>query len=220
MITTIAHCNSCAGERNHEVLHSEHESWQDEEWSTSGWDTHEMLKCCGCNAIKLRHTSLHEYSGGPIVTYFPAPACRPSPAWFNELFFMKLSSNDKFVKHILQEIYSALYHNLPSLAAMGVRSLLENIMVSQVGDQGSFACNLKVFEEGGYVSRIQREHLETVLEAGHAVARRAYLPSERDVIALVDIAEHIVESIYLNEDKVKSLKSSVPPRPARAKREE
>ncbi len=216
MATTKAHCNTCGGERNHEVLHSEKTTWEDPEHTVSGSDTYETLKCCGCENIKLRHTSRCSEDDGPTMNYFPAAIFRRNPEWFNELW-LELSAGDEFVEQLLKEIYVALQHNLPSLATMGVRSLLEKIMVSKTGDQGSFVQNIGEFEKLGYVSRIQRERLEAILEAGHAAIHRTYKPREKDVITLVDLTEHIVETVYLHEAKITELKKRVPPRVTKKK---
>lgn len=215
---TKAHCNNCGGERNHDVLHSEKTTWNDDEHMVFGSDTYETLKCCGCEAIKLRHTSWFSEDDGSTVNYFPASIFRRCPEWFNELW-LELSSDDEFVEQLLKEIYVALQHNLPSLAAMGVRSLLEKIMISKTGDLGSFVQNIIEFERLGYVSRIQRERLEAILEAGHAAIHRTFNPSKKDVITLVDLTEHIVETVYLHEAKVTALKKRVPPRVTKKKAE-
>jgi len=211
MTITKAHCNTCGGDRNHEILHSEKTTWEDPEYPVSGRDTYETLKCCGCDNIKLRHTSSCSEDDGPTVNYFPPSIFRRSPEWFSELW-LELSSEDEFVEQLLKEIYVALQHNLPSLAAMGVRSLLEKIMISKTDDQGSFVKNIAEFERSGYVSRIQRERLEAILDAGHAAIHRTFKPSNKDVITLVDLTEHIVETVYLHEKKVAALKQRVPPR--------
>lgn len=216
MTTTKAHCNTCGGDRNHEILHSEKTTWDDPVHPISGSDTYETLKCCGCENIKLRHTSWFSEDDGPTVNYFPASIFRRNPDWFNELW-LELGSDDEFVEQLLKEIYVALQHNLPSLAAMGVRSLLEKIMVSKTGDQGTFIQNIAEFEKLGYVSRIQRERLEAILEAGHAAIHRTFKPSKKDVITLVDLTEHIVETVYLHEAKVSALKKRVPPRVSKKK---
>lgn len=85
-------------------------------------------------------------------------------------------------------------------------------MISKAGDQGSFLKNISQFENLGYVSRIQRERLEAILEAGHAAIHRTYTPSKKDVITLVDLTEHIVETVYLHDAKVSALKKRVPAR--------
>lgn len=196
------------------MLHSEKTSWADPVHPIDGSDTYETLKCCGCDNIKLRHTSWFSENDDPTVNYFPAAIFRRNPDWFNELW-LELGTDDEFVEQLLKEIYVALQNNLPSLAAMGVRSLLEKIMVSKAGDQGSFVKNMAEFERRGYVSRIQRERLEAILEAGHATIHRTFKPSKNDVITLIDLTEHIVETVYLHEARVTDLKTRVPPRTAK-----
>jgi hypothetical protein len=95
---------------------------------------------------------------------------------------------------------------------MGVRALLEQIMISKSGDHGTFAKNIAEFEKIGHVSKLQRERLEAILEAGHAAIHRAYKPGVKDVITLLDITEHIVESVFLHEAKIRELSKRVPAR--------
>lgn len=211
MEKTRAHCNTCGGERSHEVLHSEETSWSDPDYPISGSDSYETLRCCGCESIELRHTSWFSEEHEPTINYFPPAIFRRNPDWFDQLW-LDLPAQDEFVEQLLKEIYVALQNNLPSLATMGVRSLLEKIMISKAGDQGSFLNNISKFEDLGYVSRIQRERLEAILEAGHAATHRTYTPSNKDVITLVDLTEHIVETVYLHEAKVSELKKRVPTR--------
>src|SRR5205814_6056464 len=55
-----AHCNRCSGERNHFIIHVHEEEWSedlgDQAW-ISGKDRYELLKCAGCNDVRLRHTN-------------------------------------------------------------------------------------------------------------------------------------------------------------------
>lgn len=212
MSSTKAHCNQCGGDRNHEVLHTEKTSWEDEEYGEYGVskdDTYEMLKCLGCDNVKLRHTSWSSEGYDVTVNYFPPAIFRARPDWLSNLW---RESDDDFVQTLLNEIYVALQNNLPNLSAMGIRSLIEKIMIAKIGDQGSFNKNIAEFEKHGYVSRIQRDRLEAILEAGHAVIHRTFTPTTEDVITLVDITEHIIETVYLHESKITELKKRVPPR--------
>lgn len=44
---TKAHCNTCGGDRNHDVLHSEKKDWHDDESPVYGSDAYETLRCRG-----------------------------------------------------------------------------------------------------------------------------------------------------------------------------
>jgi hypothetical protein len=211
MTTTRGHCNVCGGERNHEILHSERTSWSDDDAGIDGSDTYETLKCCGCDAIKLRHRSWFSEDGDERTHYFPPAIFRRQPSWFDSLW-ADLQPEDKFVEDLLKEIYVAVQNNAPSLATMVIRALLERTMVSRAGDKGSFNKNIAEFEHLGHVSKMQRQRLEAILEAGHAAMHRAYKPRANDVVTLLDITEHIVESVFLHEERVADLKKRVPQR--------
>lgn len=100
------------------------------------------------------------------------------------------------------------------LCVIGIRALLEHVMVENISDQGGFFANLKAFETGGFISRVQREAIEPVLEAGHASMHRGFKATEPQVQALLDVTENVLESIYITGGRVKGL--AIPPRPDKA----
>jgi len=206
-----AHCNKCGGERNHTVLHSKKTKWSDDKSPVCGSDDYQTLQCCGCEEIKLRHTSVFSQHDEPTVYYYPPSMFRKPPEWFDQLYF-DVPFEEEFVETLFKEIYVAVQNNLPSLALMGVRSLLEKIMIAKVGDKGTFAKNLNAFALEGYVSGRQKENLDTILDAGHAAIHRVFEPKQRDVVIVLDITEHVVESVYFHSSKVSDLKSRVPAR--------
>jgi len=194
------------------TLHSEKKSWSDDE-GLFGKNIYEVLKCLGCDAIKLRHTLFFVADPVPIVNYFPPSVFRKRPDWLSsgKLYF-ELEAEELFVGSLLEEIYTALQNDQRCLAAMGIRALLEQIMIAKVGDQNTFLKNLMAFEAAGYVSSKQREQLETILEAGHATIHRSFIPAKDDLIALVDITESVIAITYLHGSQVEALQKRIPPR--------
>jgi Domain of unknown function (DUF4145) len=193
------------------VLHSVKTEWGDKRSMEHGSDTYETLQCAGCDAIKLRHTEIFSGEPNESTTYFPSATFRRHPEWYEDLL-MELPVSDNYTLELLNEIYVAMQHNLLRVAAMGVRALLESVMITKVGDQGSFVNNVGQFEAKGYVSKFQSARLVTILDAGSATIHRSYSPSREDVVTLIDIAEHIIESVFVHEPKVKALASRVPKR--------
>lgn len=205
---TKAHCNNCQGERNHEILFEEQTYWSHDESGFCGKDLYEMLKCSGCDCIILRHTSWFSEDPGSVVTIYPPSAFRREPGWIDE---MSGRSSD-LVRTLLKEIYVGVQNDMKMIATMGVRALLEYVMVDSVGDQGAFTKNLKEFQGQGFISSKQEEILEAVLEAGHATIHRAYQPSYEDLHTCIDIAESVLQTVYVHPDKATELKSRVPKR--------
>lgn len=224
--TTQAHCNKCFGERRHEVLHCEQEFWQEEvgppenpgAFVVDGGYTYEMLKCCGCGHMTVRHK--HWFSedtdptGEPVVhtVYYPPAISRRPPDWLGEIDNVFSSDTEQLTAELLKEIYVALQNDSRRLAAMGTRALIERIMIDTVGDIGSFSKNLAAFQQSGFISERQKQILETILDAGHAAMHRAYKPSLDDLKTLIDIAESIVEGVYVHTQRASALKKKIPPR--------
>lgn len=220
--TVKAHCNKCLDERNHELLHSETMTWNDEidqDLVIEGEDTYEMLKCCGCDNIALRHFSRSSLNldkhGQPFteVIYYPPAISRKEPEWLHELYDIEdYSLTENIIEGILREIYVALHNNSRRLATMGIRALLEHVMIDKVGDSGSFGGNLKKFGNEGYISQKQKEILEAVLEVGHAAMHRSYNPSEDELNTAISITENLIESIYVHGKRAKRVKEKLPKR--------
>jgi hypothetical protein len=71
------------------------------------------------------------------------------------------------------------------------------------------------FKEQGYVSLLQYDAMNAVLNAGHAVTHRFHKPSGRDLETALDIAEGIFAAIYVQSVQGQRLSDNVPPRQPR-----
>lgn len=219
METTKSFCNECVAERNHSILHAELDTGSENEDSYHWTVKNEMLKCLGCDTISLRRTITDnaeiDRSGRPIPTeyHFPPAAFRRKPDWVSELSLRFIFHADKeFLRDLIDEIYVCIQNDCRRSAGMAIRALLEQVMIDKVGDHKSFVKNIREFENNGFISESQKEFLETVIEAGHATMHRAYKPSKKDIISLVNITESVIESCYVNEHRTAELKKRIPPK--------
>jgi hypothetical protein len=113
----------------------------------------------------------------------------------------------------MSEVYTAVQNDSRRLAAMGIRAALESVMIEKVGDQRSFNANVDALQKAGYLSLRQALSLNSILEAGHAAIHRGWEPTNHDIVTLLDIAENIIEVVYLHEHRVRDLDKNVPKRP-------
>jgi hypothetical protein len=220
------HCNNCTGKKQHEILFKKKISWSEkisDDFGIDGADTYELLKCCGCNNVQFRHSNWFSEDFDPStgqyvlhVKHYPPPSFREKPKWLfahylseHEIFVPEIKDN---IENLITEIYIALQNCAPKLALLGIRALLEAIMLDKIGDTGSFKGNINEFQDEGYISIKQMDVLEPVLEAGHAAMHRGYKPDPHEVASLMDITESIIETIYINECRTKNLSQKIPPR--------
>jgi hypothetical protein len=202
-------CNTCSGKTKHEILHHEEVEWEEgigEDNSIYGANVYDLLKRLGCEHVVLRHNSWFSEEIDPETgrheirtTYYPPATYRKAPKWLSDL--MWTTEYDDSLEEIMREIYVALQNDAPRLATIGIRALIELVMIDKIGDQGTFSKNLDAFESAGFISVSQRKVLEPVLEAGHATIHRNFKLKKNEVARLMDIAESIIESIYISMSK-------------------
>jgi hypothetical protein len=149
-------------------------------------------------------------------TYHPPHVFRRLPEWIAALSpWFERNERAEYIQSLLRQIYSALSVEAFALAAMGVRALLEYIMVAAVTDHGTFEKNLDAFAAQGFVSKKERDRIEKILDVGSAAIHRGYLPKRADLKTLLDIAEHIIASQYIHDEAVADVSKKVPERPPR-----
>ncbi|MDN4592028.1 hypothetical protein DBA29_26445 [Xenophilus aerolatus] len=153
------------------------------------------------------------------VTYHPGAMARQRPSWANDLFL-----NGVFdprldnIHELLREIYTGLQSRMPRLVALGVRGLIESVMVHQLEDRGSFRSNLQALFDAGHLSARDKDRMLKIIDVGSAVTHRAHTPTEAEVIAMVTVAENLVMSVYITDGLANTAHKRVPPRPARDRR--
>jgi hypothetical protein len=127
------------------------------------------------------------------------------PSWANMMRLGFDGKSETVIGSLLHEVHQAVRGNMRRLAAMGIRSLIEHLMVSRVGDLGTFQKNLDVFHEKGYISLVQRDCVRTLLDAGDAATHRAFEPTIDDLNTALDIVEGILAAIYDQSEKAAQL---------------
>jgi hypothetical protein len=208
MKTSSAPCSTCLGETEHNVLHSVDRSYQGVDWRFT------LLECAGCKHIVLREVIDLGNPEDTVIRYYPSPASRQVPDWTYDMSVGLMGGRSAAsLGDLLLEIYQAVRGGQFRLAIMGVRALIEQAMVQKVGDKGSFAKNLDAFQQAGYISLVQRDALNDILDAGHATIHRAYEPEAKDIEAALDITEGIMAAIYVHGDAAKKVAERVPARP-------
>lgn len=209
-----AHCNTCGGMRRHYVLKKVSKSWEDDRYSVWSKNEYSLLECAGCEDISLLHHSWFseetDSNGNPILneTYYPPSIYRPQPTWFG------LLDRQWHITKLLHEVYTALQNDAPALGAMGLRAVIEAIMVDKVKNGGTFSENLKRFKSEGYISDIQHSALVAALELGHASIHRGHIPDSFQLGTALDITENLVHVLYVLEHHAKISMHDLPKRNA------
>jgi hypothetical protein len=214
------YCKRCDGGTNQEVIGYSHRFERDPYMEESSQHIiHEMLRCRGCDTVIMReHREIEREDIPPSVIYY-------ADGTSSEIYFKRLANElnrrnkpawlgkelPLLVQSLVNEIYSALDNGLFRLTAMGIRSMLENVMKERVGDR-PFKVLVDEFQKAGYLSTRQALSLDAIIEAGHATIHRGWEPTREDIDTLLDITESLIETVYLHEDRARELDKRVPRR--------
>jgi len=198
-----AHCSNCLRTTKHDLLH---ETSTNQEESTT---TYAMLQCCGCGRVCLAEQVLDLIDGTKETQFYPPPVSRKRPGWLVSLVVVAKRAD---LGGLLNEIYEAVHGGQNRLAGMGIRALMEQLMISKVGDRGSFEQNLSAFHDAGYISVVQRETLSNILQLGHGAMHRAFCPKSDDLAVALDIVEGVLASIFHHPAAAEAIAGHVPPR--------
>ena len=127
------------------------------------------------------------------------------PEWYDKLDDKKMA--------LLIEIDFSIRNDLSALPMMGLRALLDSVMVDHVGDVGGFEVKLEQFIKNGHVTSQHADVLSKVLDAGHASMHRLYIPNVEDLRTCEDVVKHLLQELYVLHPKVKVMAENTPPRP-------
>jgi hypothetical protein len=154
----------------------------------------------GVGPFQWGHQRLWTDDGSKDHDYYPSPITRKQPEWqLHLLAGVHGSGTERDIGALLAEVYATVAGGQYRLAAMGIRALLEQVMILKVGDLRTFDMKLDAFQEG-YISLLQRDALRATLDLGDAAMHRAHRPSENDLMLALNIVEGVLAPIYAHKD--------------------
>ena len=121
------------------------------------------------------------------------------------------------------ELYGALNSNLPMLSAIGIRTCFDVASeFLEIDPTFTFAEKLNALVETKRIREIDRERLETAVDAGGASAHRGWKPKPDDLATMMTILEHFVFDAFVQPNRRKQLdedalkvRGKVPPKAPR-----
>jgi hypothetical protein len=233
-----AYCAQCGGERNCDIHAWYQQSGDPDEhfyWVTEWF----ILECRGCNNVFAQtvatnsedYENYYELDGSTgtrykeAINYWPALSKRPRPDWMSEYGITGLAITE--LDQPLVELYSALNNDLFSLSGIGIRTTFD--VASEllgVDPSKTFSDKLDRLVTQEHIGRIDRDRLETTLEAGSASAHRDWQPRPDDLNTMMDILEHFISEAFIVPERKRRLdaraaemKAKVPPRPRKTRTE-
>ncbi len=226
-----AHCANCKDERNCDVEAKFEQKGGDDDfqWHTDWY----ILKCRGCDHVFAQTVSsnsedydnFYEEDGSTgtqyneVISFWPPLTKRPHPEWLMQYTLMQ-NPKGIGVGSVLEQVYQALNSDLPTLAAIGMRTAFD-IAAADLGvDAGkSFYKKIDELIKMGKVRELDKKMISTLVDAGSASAHRGWNPDQKELELMIELLEGFIEENFiipekkrLLDEKSRKLSQKVPPR--------
>lgn len=203
-------CYRCGKYTNHTVL-AEKAIRSNPEYEDDWGEDHYFGQCAGCDAITYAISSWHESDWNPHTgemdsswkTYPRADTARQSMADDHHLPG-KISS-------IYQEVIGAMNAQLPVLAAIGLRALIEAICRERNISGGNLEKLIDGLATSGVLSTAQASILHGHRFLGNIAAHEVVSPKPRELVAALEIAETVLRTIYVLPELSKQITTGKKP---------
>jgi hypothetical protein len=197
-------CNHCKRETSHWPISSGQvrEKPIKRKGSEYSYQTYEVMECRDCKSLTLcidTRINPGPMSGDSYIhktDFYPPRLTRERPNWLKKI--------NPHLKKLLEETYQALDSSLLCVASIGIRTVLDRMILDKVGDVGSFKNKLNALEEKRIVDAEEKEMLLAVIDAGSASVHRGFNPTKKIITQMTDIMEKVLYRIYI-EPKEKTL---------------
>lgn len=171
-----------------------------------------IFQCKGCGSYFFgleRHSLLQD--DDVYFQYFPGTSLVKT----DERIVQSLCDDDLIqILSLYSEIVSAINNNMPQLASLGIRTLVDRIAIDNTDSNVNFSKNLNNLHSKGLISLPQQNALRSVLDVGDGVTHRGHVPSMSDVQGALNIVEDLMKVLYLHKSMAKRIMQNVPPHPA------
>ncbi|HEX8847366.1 MAG TPA: DUF4145 domain-containing protein [Pyrinomonadaceae bacterium] len=193
---TSTSCKECSRQTRHEIIceHSnEYFIYPDDdppEGQTIEFvKKHRIIRCCGCHTVSFQELLWESESRETTETLYPSRAGGRQ----------SISASDHFpqkVRRIYSETLKALNADAPTLAAIGLRALVEAICIDQTCLGGNLQEKIDALVTTGALSKNQADFLHIHRFLGNEAAHEITPPPADELLASLDILESLLKTIY------------------------
>lgn len=204
-----ASCASCQNPTNHKVVSSVDVKDDYGNGEIISWTTFQIIQCLGCESYSFRknykNTEVVEeaFDGSielaeNIEVYPPRATGRPLLRNARDL--------PPRVGKIYQETHRALCSEMPILATIGIRALVEAVCKEQNAQGRRLEDQIGDLVTQGVLTRREAEVLRRLQVMGNKAAHEVKRHSIEKLGLALDIAEHLLQGVYLFPEEAERLR--------------
>lgn len=202
-------CPDCGGDyRKHTVLHLETVTSDPEEgfyWARVS----QMVKCRGCDAIRLHVYELADDKIDPFSGHREPYNIHVSPHLIGEKH-APIDHNEmpKIVARIYSETIGCRQAGAATLTGAGLRAIVEAVCINQGVTGRSLQERIDALAQDGLLAKAQAGFLHEARYLGNAALHEIEAPSEEEIQDGLTIIEGLLKTIYVLPVRAKRLREN------------
>jgi hypothetical protein len=201
-------CAGCNNPTRHTVVASYDLMREFDGGDITEWDSYQIVQCLGCEAVSFRlsrkSTEDFDITDGNEWTlcerYEVYPPRAAGRAKLRDTRLLPYPVAD-----IYEETHKALCSELPILAAIGIRALVEAVCAEQEAEGDNLRQKIDGLVEQGVLTKAGADILHQVRFLGNEAAHEVRRHNLETLSTAFDVAENLLQSVYILPEKAARL---------------
>ncbi len=203
-------CHRCAKYTNHNII-AEETIGANLDYEEPWTEVHRFARCAGCDAFTYAIESCspedwNPHTGEMDSTWKTYPRGQGERQAIEQIHDLPVK-----VRAVYKEVIGAMNAQLPVLAGVGLRALIEAVCRDQGINGGNLEALIGGLATNGILSKAQADILHTHRFLGNAAAHEVTPAQPRELVAALEIAENVLRTIYVLPSLSKQVKTGRKP---------
>jgi hypothetical protein len=191
-------CATCNGPTQHDILYTVTDEEGDE--NVQWWGYYQVLECRGCERVSFRHNwqsteDIDLSASGTMEiadheTLYPSRIAGAAPMADSHLLPRQLM-------RIYEETHSALSANLPVLAGIGIRAIVETLCAEKNAKGRDLKEKIDDLVKQGVITPAGGEILHSLRLMGNEAAHEVKPQKSEDLLLAMRVVEHALQGVYI-----------------------
>lgn len=193
-----SYCTTCDNDNNHKVVFFERVTSDSQDYNCA--TDYMLISCMGCGTFSFRE-DFNDYESAyptennnwehPIITTIYPPFLKNHRRLDNS---WKLPNS---IRTVFQESLYALIADCKILAGAGFRAVIEAICLDREIKGRTLENKINNLAKDGLITKKECERLHSIRFLGNDSIHEIKVPEQKQLIAVLNIVEHILKNIYL-----------------------
>ncbi|MDI9431690.1 MAG: DUF4145 domain-containing protein [Planctomycetota bacterium] len=195
--TVSALCGECRLKTQHRILAAIDYSGENEGGDIQAWGSAQIIQCQGCETIGFRDVWQSSEDREPHETLYPERTVK-SKSLTDDLYLRDdLYNVPDIIRVVYRETLSAVEHDLPTLAGIGIRAVIEAICHHLKAKEHNLQAKIDGLASRSLLTPDGARILHSIRELGNCAAHKMKAPSKSQITAALKIINHLLLGVYV-----------------------